>query len=67
MNPQTRLQIVEASTDRRDTEVNDTDIAPKPSLASRLGQALVIVSVPITLAWVAMLGWLCFDLFRILL
>ena len=62
MNAQTKLQIFETQIDDTRTDLPDTNIAPKPSLASRLGMAMIVASVPLTLAWVALLGWMCVQL-----
>jgi hypothetical protein len=52
VSAQTTLQIVETK-----TNIPDKNILPKPRLRTRLGLALIVVSVPLTLAWVALLGW----------
>jgi len=60
MDAQAKIQIDQSHSNRPDTET-------VPALASCVAQAMIGASVPLTLAWVALLGWLCFDLVRVLL
>ena len=63
MNAHARSQVAETTSDVARVQ----QITTKPTVASRLGLALFIASGPLTLAWFALLGWLCVDLVRGLL